>query len=142
MNNYNYFNETFLGQNFVNNMNNSNNNLFGPYEGYVKGNLFRNLYAPYKNYQPTQLIPRNEQEELLLNLNQMQFTMHELSLYLDIFPNDNNAMMQFITFRNNYNKELQEYENKYGAININSNTLNNIPFGWSTTPWPWNRRNI
>ena len=37
---------------------------------------------------------------------------------------------------------LEDYEQKYGSININSNVLNNIPFEWSTTPWPWNRRDL
>ena len=146
MNNYNYFNEfneTFPNQNFSNfniTQQNNNNMLFGPYEGFIKGNMFKNIYEQYKNYQPIQLIPKNEQEEALLNLNQMQFAMHELNLYLDVFPNDTNAMTQFISFRNNYNRLLMDYENKYGAINVNSTVLNTTPFGWSTTPWPWNRR--
>ena len=145
MNNYNYFdtfNNTFLPPQMSNydNYNTMNNMLFGPYEGYIKGNMFRNLYEQYKNYQPAPITPMNEQEEALLNLNQFQFAMHELNLYLDVFPNDANMMNQFVTFRNNYNKLLSEYENKYGALNINSTSLNSIPFRWSSTPWPWNRR--
>ena len=138
--NYNFFdtfNNTFLTQNIDN-----NNNLFGPYEGYAKGNLFKNLYSEYKNYQPAKLIPKSEKEEALLNLNQMQFAMHELNLYLDVYPNDQNMLTYFINFRNNYNMLLNEYEKKYGALNINSTTLNNIPFGWSTSNWPWDRRNF
>jgi len=133
MNNYNYFN------NFDNNL---NNNLFGPYEGYTKGNLFKSLYQQYKNYQPMTLVPNTEQEEALLNLNQMQFAMHELNLYLDIFPNDTEMLKKFTMYRNNYNKLLLEYEEKYEAININSNEINNTPFEWSTTLWPWNRRDL
>ena len=133
MNNYNYFN------NFDNT---TNNNLYGPYEGFIKGNLFKNLYQQYKNYQPMTLVPKSEQEEELLNLNQIQFAMHELNLYLDVFPNDQEMLKKFTMYRNNYNKLLEDYEQKYGSININSNVLNNIPFEWSTTPWPWNRRDL
>lgn len=145
MNDYNYFNtfnNTFLQNQMpnFNTFNNMNTMLFGPYEGYIKGNMFRNLYEQYKNYQPAPITPSNEQEEALLNLNQFQFAMHELNLYLDVFPNDANMMNQFVTFRNNYNRLLSEYENKYGALNVNSTALNSIPFGWSSTPWPWNRR--
>ncbi len=159
MNNYNYFdtfNETFLdvpmqGYNPSNNsnfnqnsnMNNSQiNSLFGPYEGYTKGNMFRNLYEQYKNYQPAILTPRNEKEEALLNLNQMQFAMHDLNLYLDVYPNDMTMMRQFVSFRNTYNKLLSDYENKYGAIEVNSPTLNNTPFGWEEQTWPWEMRGV
>lgn len=154
MNNYNYFdtfNETFSRQqmpnfNTNNNINNNanvnmqSNMLFGPYEGFTRGNMFRDSYEQYKNYQPAILTPRNEQEEALLNLNQFQFAMHELNLYLDVFPNDTNMMNQFVTFRNNYNRLLSEYENRYGAINVNSTSLSSTPFGWSTQQWPWDRR--
>lgn len=159
MNNYNYFDtfdETFLGTqipnyNINNNLNtnmniNANNaqsnSLFGPYEGYTKGNMFRNLYEQYKNYKPAVLSPKSEQEEALLNLNQMQFAMHDLTLFLDVFPNNNAMMNQFITFRNSYNRLLDEYENKYGAINVNSQYLNNTPFGWVEQMWPWDRRSM
>ncbi len=149
MNNYNYFdvfNETFLGTTAQNTNNNNNNMstsiLYGPYEGFIKGNLFRNLYQQYKNYQPAPLTPRSEQEEALLNLNQIQFAMHELNLYLDNFPNDTNMMNQFAMFRNTYNRLLSDYENKYGAITINSPTLNTVPFGWVEKAWPWDRRSM
>lgn len=164
MNNYDYFNvlsDTVIGplmpndnnstnlntnnmqinmQNMQGNM--QNNALFGPYEGFIRGNLFRNAYEPYKNYQPDRLTPRSEQEEALLNLNQMQFAMHELNLYLDNFPNDRDMMNQFVMFRNTYNRLLADYENRYGAITINSPSLNNVPFGWVEQNWPWDRRNM
>ena len=153
MNNLNWFdtfNDTFLGMQSQNNnmninfpnMNDNNNSLFGPYEGYINGNMFRNLYEQYKNYKPARLVPRNEKEEALLNLNQMQFAMHEINLYLDVFPNDSNMMNQFVMFRNTYNNLLNDFQNKYGAIDVNSEFLNNVPFGWVEQPWPWDWRNL
>lgn len=154
MNNYSYFDafdETFLGTQIPNyNMNNQNSNnfanlnssLYGPYEGYVKGNLFRNLYDQYKNYQPSKnnLTPKSEKEEALLNLSQMQFAMHEMNLYLDIYPNDQMMMRNFVNYRNTYNQLLTDYENKYGALFVNSPSLNSVPFGWQEKAWPWDRR--
>ena len=146
MNNYNYFNEEWY-KNIPNNLYSirnidSNPSLTTPTEGYIRGNLFTNLYDQYKNYQPARLIPKNEKEEMLLNLNQMQFAMHEMNLYLDVFPNDSNAMNQFIMFRNSYNELLDNFQRKYGAININSEFLNNAPFGWAMESWPWDWRNL
>lgn len=123
-----------------NNLNNgSNMMLYGPYEGYVKGNLFRNLYDQYKSYRPMSLAPSSEREEALLNLNQIQFAMHELNLYLDVYPNDANIMRQFVAYRNTYNDLLNQYENRYGALNVNSTSLNSVPFGWVDQTWPWER---
>ena len=123
-----------------NNLNNgSNMMLYGPYEGYVKGNLFRNLYDQYKSYRPMSLAPSSEREEALLNLNQIQFAMHELNLYLDVYPNDANIMRQFVSYRNTYNDLLNQYENRYGALNVNSTSLNSVPFGWVNQTWPWER---
>ncbi len=123
-----------------NNLNNgSNMMLYGPYEGYVKGNLFRNLYDQYKSYRPMSLAPSSEREEALLNLNQIQFAMHELNLYLDVYPNDANIMRQFVAYRNTYNDLLNQYENRYWALNVNSTSLNSVPFGWVDQTWPWER---
>ncbi len=124
------------------NYNNNNNMLYGPYEGYIKGNLFKNLYHGYKNYEPAKILPKSEQEEALLNLNQIQFAMHEANLYLDVYPTDNTMMQEFNKFRANYNNMLREYQNKYGALNINSDSINQIPFAWEEESWPWDRRSL
>lgn len=131
MKNYNNFSE-----------NNNNNELFGPYEGYVKGNMFRKTYKGYKNYEPARLTPKSEEDEALLNLNQMHFAMHEANLYLDVYPNDSNMMRQFIKFRDSYNKLLDEYQNRYGSLNINSKYLKDTPFAWEEENFPWDRRGL
>ena len=138
MNNYNYFdnfNDTFL------NPNNKayfpdTSNLFGPYEGYLRGNLFKNLYSEYKNYRPATLRFNSEQEEALFNLSQMGFAMHELNLYLDIHPEDRNMLNVFMDYKNTYNNLLNSYEQKYGPITVNG-ANGPTPFSWVNTTFPW-----
>ena len=133
MNNYNYydpFNNYFINQD------NISNTLFGTYEGYIKGNMFKNLYQQYKNYKPVNISISNEKEEALLNLNQICFVMHELNLYLDVHPEDNNALNMFVNYENTYNNLLRDYEQKYGPINVNS-VPNTTPFSWVNTNFPW-----
>lgn len=136
INNYDY--------NYLNNMNNVNNmnqSLAEPYEAFVKGNLFNNLYDPYKNYKPNNLNPNNEQEYALLLVQIYDFCTHELTLYLDNYPNDSNM----IRLRDEYSKALKEsinnYEMKYGPLSLSSNTLSVTPWAWDTKKWPWEGNN-
>lgn len=142
MNNYNYFdpfNNYLMSQENMNNNNsnsNSNNTLFGPYEGYLKGNMFRNLYDPYKNYKPANVNITNSQEEALFNLNQIQFAMHDLNLYLDVYPNDKDIINKFSHYKNTYNTLLKQYQDQYGPINVNS-VKDTAPFEWVNDNFPW-----
>ena len=72
MNNYDFMNNKII-----------NNNLTGLYTGFIRGNMFSNLYNQYKDYQPMMINPDNEKEQYLLDLNQVQFAMHDINLYLD-----------------------------------------------------------
>ena len=141
MNNFNlddYLNTMLFNKNIPNdNTMNNNNSLYGPYEGFINGNLFSDLYSPYKNYMPNKLIPNSEYEEDLLNLNQMQFACHELNLLLDNYPNDQNILNLFNKYRLNFYNLLQSFEDKYGPITILSDNFNNIPWAWDDEPWPW-----
>ena len=125
MNNYNYF-DTF----------NNTNNLFGAYEGFLKGNMFKNLYNQYKNYQPEIINSKNEQEQELFNLNQIEFAMHDINLYLDVNPNDQQMLNIFTNYKNTYNELFSQYEEKYGPICVN-NTNNQIPYKWESKKFPW-----
>lgn len=119
----------------------NNTNLFQPQEGYMKGNLFKNLYDPFKNYKPATLNPRGAQEEALINLGQMHFAMHEANLYLDNFPNDMDMINKFNDFRKSYEQLLNDYQSKYGPLEINNPYMTTNPFAWSGKSWPWDRGN-
>lgn len=139
MNNYD-FNKSMMNFNMNNNINmnnNPNNNLSGLYTGYIRGNMFPNLYNQYKNYQPVNINPRNEKEQYLLDLNQVQFAMHDIHLYLDNFPNDRSMINEFNKNRELYNDILKDYENKFGPLEICSDSLNRNPWAWNNEPWPW-----
>lgn len=114
-----------------------NSPLYSAYEGYMKGNMFKDLYDPYMNYQPAQIKPKNEKEELLLNLNKIQFCAHELALLLDVMPHDTHALNEFNKYSNEYNKLLKEYESKYEILNVNDDQLNKAVYDWSSEKWPW-----
>ena len=120
----------------------TNMNLFAPKESYEKGNLFRDLYSQYKNYRPATLKPRNEQESKLYELSAIAFAAHELNLYLDLHPEDQSMLALFNDYRRKSNELTREYEEKYGPLNISSNSLDGNNFTWATDPWPWEGKNV
>ncbi|MCI5967374.1 MAG: spore coat protein CotJB [Tenericutes bacterium] len=122
--------------NNLNNMINNNQKLAGPYEGFIKGNLFNNLYNQYKSYRPTRLSPNNEQAELLLNVDQTTFAAHELKLYLDIYPNDTNMINLYNEYQKIASEQIKAYERKYGPLLADSPSANNS-FSWEAYSWPW-----
>ena len=118
--------------NYPNNM-----ELFNPYEGYLKGNAFKNEYQPYKNYKVAKINISNEKEEMLLNIGQYSFMMHDINLYLDVHPNDTVALNMFTDYRNKVNDLITKYERKYGPLSVKGEFNNNTSFAWENTEWPW-----
>ena len=111
-------------------INDRSGNLLSPKDGFLKGNMFNNLYNKYKNYPINDLNIQNKREELLYNYMMYNFTLTDLGLYLDNYPNDVNVI-------NLYNNYLNEYERNYGPLTIDSHYLNTSPWTWDNSPWPW-----
>ena len=111
-------------------------NIYDPYQGFIRGNIFPNLYNQYKITRPYEIQPMNEQAEILTKINALEFSAHDLNLYLDNFPNDN----QMINYSNELNEELKtlktQYEKNYGPLLVNNINEKNT-WQWNKKPWPW-----
>lgn len=118
--------------------NNYNNQILEPYEGLIRGNLFANLYDPYKNYKIQKLNPKTESSALKNQWQQYNFALTDLSLYLDLNPNDQNALALY----NQYNQILKQIEEKYNSMYppLSQNSIyitKNNNWNWLTASWPW-----
>lgn len=113
------------------------NETIDPYEGFIKGNIFKNLYEPYKNYKPQQLDATNEREALLYQVMQYKFALIELNLYLDTNPNDKEIIELFNKYQQMEKQMCKQYESMYGPLTIDSKYLNNDNWLWNKSPWPW-----
>ena len=135
MNNYNQYYD-FVDRN--NNLNNSNMLDFNkdPYDAFLKGNSFNNLYHEYKNYKPKEVKPRDEKEYLLLLVQIYGFVAHDLGLCLDVNPSDSQALQLRANYINLHNQAVNQYESKYGPLDLDSNMLDNSPWSWNND-WPW-----
>ena len=134
---------SFMNNNVNNSMNyqnaKSNLNLFNPYEGYLKGNAFKDEYQPYNNYKVAKLDINSEKEEMLIAISESSFMMHDLNLYLDVHPDDTNALNMFSMYREKTNQLITSYERKYGPICVKGDIPSKTPFAWEAKNWPWGK---
>lgn len=84
----------------------------------------------------TQSLPE-EYYELLLELQELDFVLVELTLYLDTHPDDTAAINQFNDFSYKRRVLKQKMEEKYGPLQQFGNSYSNAPWEWSKGPWPW-----
>ena len=127
---YNMFNST-------NNSPKSSNSLYDPYNGFIRGNLFKDLYDPYKQEEPYEIKPMNEQAKILTNIDALGFAMTDLNLYLDVNPNNKEAINLFNEYKLEKKKLVKDYESRFGPLTIESDSLNTFPWSWNNMPWPW-----
>lgn len=114
------------------------NKLYDFYEGFIRGNMFPDLYNQYKVTSPFDIVPKNEEEDLLTYIDAYCFAAHEMNLYLDNNPNDRDMIDVFKKYTNEANKYINEYERKYGPLFVDASTT--YPWAWNKSPWPWEGR--
>ena len=125
--NYDFYNDMNLLNGYMPYQNSLD--LFNPYEGFLKGNAFKDQYIPYKDYKVAKINFNSEKEELLFNISEYTFMMHEMNLYLDVNPNNQEALNKFNEYRNKTN------ERKYGPLMV-LNSDDDKSFNW-INKWPW-----
>ena len=117
-----------------------NPSLYQPKEGFERGNMFQNLYSEYKNYQPFSLMPKNDQERKLQELQSITFAAHDLNLYLDTHPEDQSMITLFNDYRKKKDELMKSYEEQYGPLTVGSATMDGNTYSWMNSPWPWEVR--
>ena len=135
MNHINYFADYKM-----NNVVNQNSNIEDTETGFLKGNMFKDLYNQYKNYQPQMINPTNEKERLMYEIQMYNFGMNDLVLYLDTNPKDQNALVKFSNLQDEYKRAVRNYENRFGPINLTSDSLDRLPWPWLKN-WSFGGRN-
>lgn len=78
----------------------------------------------------------NEKEDLLLQIDEQRFAMIEMNLYLDLYPNNKEALNRFNTYLKKEKELVTLYESKYGPLTTSSPVQTNN-WTWNNSPWPW-----
>lgn len=122
--------------NYKNNpMESSTTNLYDATTGFMLGNMFKDEYQGYKNYQVNRLVPTNEKGALLLQIYELDFAMNDLSLYLDLHPDNKEVFEKFKSMSKRLNESMMEYERRYGPLELNE--ANYDSYLWYKGKWPF-----
>lgn len=113
---------------------NTSEDYYNLEEALKRGNLFPSLYDQYKNYIPLELKAYSAREKALLKIMMLDFTINDLNLYLDLYPDDQRAYAMFKRYVNECAEAKKEYASIYGPL-----TLENVldEYEWSKGVWPW-----
>lgn len=124
---------------YDNNISNTNldNKILEPYNGFIRGNMFSDLYDKYKNYKPQDINPTSEKEALLNQWQQYNFALIDLGMYLDVYPNDKNALNLYKKYLDISKQITNKYESMYGPIYSDSEFAIKNKWNWDNSPWPW-----
>jgi len=74
---------------------------------------------------------------LLTELQQLDFVLVELTLYLDTHPYDMQAVQQFNQFAQRRRQVAQVFESRYGPLMQFGHSFSRYPWDWADSPWPW-----
>ncbi len=114
---------------------NKNIELVNENLGYIRGNMFADEYIPYKNFKLKNLDPISREEELLIKISEAEFALNDLSLYLDLHPDNDFIYNKFKMYVKQYKTYLDEYERSYGPLNLCSSYSSK--YEYYKNPWPW-----
>ncbi len=116
---------------------NNNQRFYSQDEAFVLGNIEKRLYRGYKNYQSVLPSRNNERMTRMQEIMRSGSSAHDLTLFLDVFPEDQEAIRLFSYFRLETERLINEYEKKYGPIQLSSSSLEAYPWAWESGIWPW-----
>ena len=81
---------------------------------------------------------KQNQEEMLREIMDLNFAVNDLALYLDTHPADRCAIEKHSEYSEKVMKLTEDYQRLYGPLTVNFRNQGNC-WQWSDEPWPWER---
>jgi len=78
-----------------------------------------------------------EYSDTLRRLQEVQFALVELQLYLDMNPQDQRAIHQYNVLSEELKCLKRDYEMKHGPLMQYGFSKSPARWAWNSTPWPW-----
>ena len=73
----------------------------------------------------------------LQQLQEIDFVLVELNLYLDTHPGDANALRQFNQLAQQREQLARQFEMAFGPLKHFGHSVSRFPWQWIESPWPW-----
>jgi len=73
----------------------------------------------------------------LQEIQELEFALVDLSLFLDTHPQDQAAINDFLAIRDKWEAALKQYEESYGPLTATSHAAASKNWLWAEGPWPW-----
>ncbi len=77
-----------------------------------------------------------ERDKALRQIQEYDFAMTEVNLFLDNHPEDAQALAYYQRYRTLSENSTREYEEKYGPLTM-AGVCSDTFWDWVRTPWPW-----
>jgi spore coat protein JB len=74
---------------------------------------------------------------MLEELQEVDFVLVELTLYLDTHPLDSQAIQQYNQFAQKRMQLAGRFEMEFGPLKSFGQSFTRQPWQWIDTPWPW-----
>ncbi|OEF96112.1 spore coat protein CotJB [Desulfuribacillus alkaliarsenatis] len=85
----------------------------------------------------TESCKKMPREQMLKEIQALEFALLEINLYLDMYPTDKRAVCQYNVLSEQMNILKTEYQMEYGSLYNYGEFPSKYPFDWVKTPWPW-----
>jgi len=79
----------------------------------------------------------NQQMQVLLEIQRLEFTAVDLNLYLDTHPDDQQALNLYNSVVSQLKQYIEAYEQCYGPLFNFGMSSSQYPWQWIKSPWPW-----
>ncbi|NFI93137.1 spore coat protein CotJB [Clostridium botulinum] len=81
------------------------------------------------------------EKDLLDSIRIYQFSAVELNLFLDNFPDNENAKKDYDIVSAKLTCLINEYEKNFGPLTNFGTSFKEDPRSWIEKPWPWEKEN-
>ncbi len=75
--------------------------------------------------------------KLMKKIQELEFAVIDLNLYLDNFPDNQQALTLYNDFSCKLMQNKTKYETEYGALTNFGYAQSQYPWTWVKEPWPW-----
>ena len=102
-----------------------------------KSFLFAPIDALMLGNKPGESTPKTKKEKIMLELMAYDIVAHDLGLYLDIYPNDKEAALEFEKYSKLASDKKKEYIDKYGPLTQAEGKYKDGYMDYVTKPSAW-----